>query len=196
MGDRSLAFAEPPLPCVSEQGGPVPSGRIHAAVVAHFDFVWRTIRRLGVAPGAVDDAAQEVFIVANKGIAEVSVAKERSYLFAIALRVAALKRRTQRRRREVSGHDAQYEVADAAKGPDELLDECRARQAMDQILESIPFEHRAVFVLFEMEEMTTLQIAELLNIPVGTVASRLRRSRELFFKAVNRKWARGARAGA
>jgi RNA polymerase sigma-70 factor, ECF subfamily len=196
MGDRSLALTETPLPCAGEQGGATPGDRIQAAVIAHFDFLWRTIRRLGVEPGTVDDAAQEVFIVANKGIAEVPVGKERSYLFAIALRVAAQKRRTQRRRREVSGHDALHEVTDAAKGPDELLDECRARQVMDQILESLPLEQRAVFVLFEMEEMTTVQIAEMLDIPAGTVASRLRRSRELFMKAVNRRWARDARAGA
>ncbi len=196
MGDRSLALTETAVSCASEQAEAGPEDRIQIAVTAHFDFVWRTIRRLGVEPGAVDDAAQEVFIVANKGIAEVARTKERSYLFAIALRVAAQKRRTQRRRREVGNHDALREVADGAKGPDELLDERRARQVMDQILESLPLEQRAVFVLFEMEEMTTVQIAEMLNIPAGTVASRLRRSRELFMKAVNRRWARDARAGA
>jgi RNA polymerase sigma-70 factor (ECF subfamily) len=195
MGDRSLALAEPATPRADERVPIAEIDRIQVVAAAQFDFVWRVLRRLGVAPGLVDDAAQEVFMVARKGIRDVPLPKEKSYLFAIALRVAAQMRRAHKRRREVSGLDTLPEVADSAPGPDELLDKSRARVVMDQILETIPFDQRVVFVLFEMEEMTTLQISELLGIPSGTVASRLRRSRELFFEAVNKRRARSAQKG-
>lgn len=50
----------------------------------------------------------------------------------------------------------------------------------------MPFELRVVFVLNEVEELTGPEIAELLDIPVGTVASRLRRARALFEEKVRR----------
>jgi len=53
-------------------------------------------------------------------------------------------------------------------------------------------ELRAVFVLFELEEMSTPEIADLLEIPTGTVASRLRRAREEFQKLVTRLRAKGS----
>jgi RNA polymerase sigma-70 factor (ECF subfamily) len=64
---------------------------------------------------------------------------------------------------------------------------------VDEILDGLPFEMRVVFVLFEKEELTTHQIAALLDLPMGTVASRLRRSRELFQEGVDRFRAKGGR---
>ena len=198
MAIHVLALAEStaPLP----DGGTVDEHRMRAVVRAHFDFVWRILRRLGVPERHVDDAAQEVFIVAARKMGVVAAAKERSFLFAVALRVAAEQRRAEKRRPVPIDPDAWSTVADSSPAPDELLDERRTRALMDQILESIPFEQRVVFVLFEMEDMTTADIAALMQIPMGTVASRLRRARELFFQAVDRlkareagQYARGAR---
>jgi RNA polymerase sigma-70 factor (ECF subfamily) len=61
-----------------------------------------------------------------------------------------------------------------------LLQQGRARALLDEILEAMPTELRAPFVLFELEEMTMSEIAQTLEIPPGTVASRLRRAREIF----------------
>src|SRR4051812_33849437 len=72
------------------------------AVALHFEFIWRLLRRLGVAENEVDDAAQQVFPTATtKGIRG-GVANARPFLYGVALRVAANFRRTVRRRREVS----------------------------------------------------------------------------------------------
>ena len=51
-------------------------------------------------------------------------------------------------------------------------------------LEALPIAFRSVFILYELEEMTTAEIALTLALPAGTVASRLRRARELFKKTI------------
>jgi RNA polymerase sigma-70 factor (ECF subfamily) len=58
-------------------------------------------------------------------------------------------------------------------------------------LESWPEELRTAFVLFELEGLSVPEIAELTETKSGTVASRLRRGRELFLAAVKRLKARG-----
>ncbi len=190
-----MAIDERTSPAAEPADNQAQRERLHAAVTNHYDFVWRVLRRLGVETGQVDDAAQEVFIVVSAKLASVPSAQERSYVFAVALRVAAHARRTQRRKRELSVDVTQSDLADGSPRQDELLDECRARQVVDEILETMPLDQRAVFVLFEMEDMTMLQISELLEIPLGTVASRLRRSRQLFFEAVHRRRARASCRG-
>jgi RNA polymerase sigma-70 factor (ECF subfamily) len=192
MSIHTLALAESTAPFPHEGFAPVDQGRMRAVVESHFDFIWRVLRRLGVPEPHADDAAQEVFIVAARKMGVVTAAKERSFLFAVALRVAAQQRRAEKRRPVPTDGEAWAGIADSSPGPDELLDERRTRALMDQIVESIPFDQRAVFVLFEMEEMTMAEIAALMQIPMGTVASRLRRGRELFFQAVDRHKARDA----
>jgi hypothetical protein len=52
--------------------------RLRAIVEKHFDFIWRSLRRLGVPVDSVDDAAQRVFWVAAKNLAQISVERERA----------------------------------------------------------------------------------------------------------------------
>jgi len=164
--------------------------RVRRWVEEHFDFIWRSLRRLGVSPGNVDDAAQRVFWIASRKAQAMDIDNERSFLFAIALRVASDERRGARRRPEVAVDTRQEEPRDHAPSPDELLEQRQARALLDEILETMPFELRVVFVLFEIEELTTSEIASLLEIPGGTVASRLRRAREAFEAHVARLRAR------
>ncbi len=166
---------------------------VHEVLLAHFDFIWRSLRRLGVPDDSVDDAAQQVFVVATRKLEGDPPRAPKAYLFAIALRVAASHRRLRHRRLELDSLGSWADFGDSAPGPDELLDRHRARKGLDDIVQSIPFDIRVVFVLFEMEEMTTKQISELLSLPMGTVASRLRRGRELFQQGVERLKARHKR---
>ncbi len=152
---------------------------------ANVDFVWRSLRRLGVPPLTVDDAVQEVFIVANRRIADIELGRERSFLFATALRIASEQRRRVRHR-ELVDEVAIADAADAAPTPDEVADQQRRRQVLDRVLASLELDVRAVFVLYELEEMTMADIAVTLDLPPGTVASRLRRGRDEFQAAVAR----------
>jgi RNA polymerase sigma-70 factor (ECF subfamily) len=67
-----------------------------------------------------------------------------------------------------------------------LLELRRAREQLDQILDAMPFEHRMVFVLHELEQTPMSEIATLAGVPQGTVASRLRRARQFFRQSVER----------
>ena len=154
--------------------------RVRAMVGGHFDVVWRALKRLGVPAGAVDDAAQDVFIVAARKLAEIEIGRERGYLMAVAVRVASDARRAARRRGEVS-IDAAPEVggAEAGRGGAEaVLDRRRLRDALGALLARMPEEMRETFVLFEIEELNAGEVAAALGIPIGTVASRVRRARE------------------
>lgn len=149
--------------------------RIRAMVRAYHPRIWGLLRRLGVPVAAIDDAAQQVFIVASKKLDEIDVARERQYLQGIAVRVASDMRRSETRReaREVV-------PSSVPPTPEQLLDQARARALLDEVLDAMPYDLRVPFVLFELDELTVPQIAPILDVPEGTVSSRLRRAREEF----------------
>jgi RNA polymerase sigma-70 factor (ECF subfamily) len=162
-----------------------PAVRMRALVEDNYDFVWRSLRRLGLDPMSADDGAQQVFVTVSRKLATIRSGGERAYLFGVALRVASDARRGVARRREQLG-DAVDVAADPCPGPDELLDERRARVLIDAALERLPDDLRVVFVLHELEEMSMSEIAEAVAIAPGTVASRLRRARQEFGVAAAR----------
>ena len=193
---------EPEPPAETEVPAPAPpaaaargarGARAQAIVTEHFAFVWRSLLRLGVPRPDAEDALQQVFIVASRKLDALEPGRERAFLFSVALRIASRAHRTRQRRREVL-EAAPAERPDPGPAPDELLDRARARAALDAILAAMPLELRAVFVLYEMERATMAEIAALLDLPAGTVASRLRRGREHFQAAVRRLDARGRRS--
>jgi RNA polymerase sigma-70 factor, ECF subfamily len=184
-----LSEAEP----VSAPLSATQAARIKALVVEHHSFVWRSLVRLGVPRADAEDAVQQVFMVTSRRIDDISHGSDRSFLYGVCLRVASRARRTLARRREVLGDDACPERIDPGTRPDDMIDRARARVLLDEILATMPLDLRSVFTLFELEQMTMIQIAGLLELPQGTVASRLRRARELFVEQRNRIEARLSR---
>ena len=170
-----------------------PGDRLHVLLADHHAFVWRSLRRLGVPDSDVDDASQQVFLVAHRRLAEIAPESERSFLFQTSLRVAADWRRAHKRRGEQTGMDL-LDVPDLSANPEEQMDQRRARALLERVLGDMPMDLRAVFVLFEIEELTMMEIATISDIPPGTVASRLRRARQVFQETV-RKLNVGQRAG-
>ena len=163
--------------------------RLACLVTEQFAFVWRLLRRIGVPASDADDAAQQVFIAVSQRIQDIRKDAERAFLFSTALHVGARARRSRGRKREDFGVELEQHV-DPAPSPDELLDRQRARELLDVMLEEMPLELRVVFVLYEIEQLTSVEIAELIEVPVGTVASRLRRAREDFQARIARTEAR------
>ena len=159
--------------------------RLRSLVDAHFETVWRALRRLGVSELGADDGAQQVFLVVSRRLDEIQEGGERRYLLGVALRVASEIRRAIRRRREVpmEGPVAEpFEATATRLDPDEELDKKRALAMLAACLEEMPEKLREAFVLFELEELSAPEVAELLGVPVGTVASRVRLAREYIRK--------------
>jgi RNA polymerase sigma-70 factor, ECF subfamily len=159
----------------------------------HFRFVWRVLRRLGVREADAEDAVQDVFVVVHRKLdAYEARGRVRTWLFAICMRVAADRRRLADVRRQVSDTDAVERRQDA----DDLGAKMEQRESLallETILDELPLEQRAVFVMFELEGCTGDEIAELLELPLGTVYSRLRLARQTFQAKLSRRQAAGAR---
>jgi RNA polymerase sigma-70 factor (ECF subfamily) len=177
LPNAPVAVVAGAAPRVATEGS-VDRARLRTIVAEHFDFTWRSLRRLGVAPGDVDDAAQQVFIVMSRRLADVPEGRERAFLFSTAVRVASEARRTYRRR-----HEADAEIPDTPDGApsvEDLVDQRRARVLLNELLEEMPMELRTVFILFELEQMSRTEVARILGLPPGTVASRLSKARAIF----------------
>jgi RNA polymerase sigma-70 factor (ECF subfamily) len=170
------------LPATMGRGAEASDARFRSMVEAHVDAVWRLLRRLRVPADAAPDGVQKVFMVALRRMSEIEAGGERRYLLGIALHVASEMRRAIERRREVSIEELGGEHYPARAGenpPEEALDNKRALALASKALDEMPAQLREAFVLFELEELSAPDVAELLRIPIGTVASRVRRAREI-----------------
>ncbi len=156
----------------------------------HFDFVWRSLRRLGVDERELDDAAQEVFVVVHRRLADFEQRSSlRSWLFSILLRVASQHRRTLRRRPETALEDEP--VASEGTDQEQALVQARALRLVYAALDALDEDKRAVFVLAELEQMTAPEIAEVLGLKLNTVYSRLRAARRDFDVALKSRLSDG-----
>ncbi|WP_437489920.1 RNA polymerase sigma factor [Sorangium sp. So ce1014] len=162
----------------------------------HGGFVWATLQRFGIQRPDLEDAFQDVFIVVQRRLPSFDWACPiTTWLFAICRRVAASHRRRAHTRRERLG-EAVDDVPDSARGPEEITSQRQARLQLDGILEAMDLDRRAVFVMFEIEEMPCNEIASLVGVPVGTVYSRLHAARKEFATLLKKSEAECARRGA
>ncbi len=155
-------------------GGP---DRLAHAIQSDYRFIWRLLRRFGVPQAHAEDAAQQVFLVVAERLSDITPGRERAFAFGTAMRVAQTVRR--KLGREIP-HDTLDEHPTAETAPDALVEQKRARERLDAVLQAMPLEFRTVFILYELESLSSPEIALLIEVPLGTVASRLRRARELF----------------
>jgi RNA polymerase sigma-70 factor (ECF subfamily) len=166
--------------------------RTRELVAVHFDFVWRLLCRLGVPRPDVDDAAQQVFIAASRRLANIPKENERTFLYGTALRVAGTLRRNLKRRQRIM-EPGSADAASSEPTPHEELERRRALEFLDEVLQELADPLREVFVLCEIEELSAPQVAAIASIPLGTVASRLRRARQAFKHQVKRLQAQKVR---
>jgi RNA polymerase sigma-70 factor (ECF subfamily) len=161
---------------------------------AHFDFVWRSARRLGIASLHLDDVVQEVFLVVFRRLAEFEGRSSlKTWLFAITRRIVRDHRRSARRRpAEPLGA---IEPADLGPSADMQLARDEESRLLHAVLDQLDEDKREVFVLAELEQMSGPEIAEALDVNLNTVYARLRAARAAFEQAVVRHQAR-ARRGA
>ena len=153
---------------------------------SHFRFVWRTLSMLGVREADLMDVTQNVFVVVHRQLASFEGRSElTTWLFSICRLVVKDYRRSARFRREVlvDVSDLAGRVAEG-EAPQRRLDSDDLRRILQAVLDRLPEKLRVAFVLFELEEMPGEDIARLLEVPVGTVRSRLRLARAAFQRQV------------
>lgn len=158
--------------------------RVRQLIDEHYAFIWRLLARLGIRADDVDDATQQVFMVLlTRERLAIKPGSERAFLFGIAVRVA---REQRRRNKKAENHsDVDFDsMAHPGLDLEALADQQRARELLDRLVQSIPEELRMIFILFEIEGLPAIEVAALLDIPAGTVASRLRRARQHFREAL------------
>lgn len=157
----------------------------------HADFVWRCVRRMGLDTEDAADALHEVFLIVHRREAafDPSRGTERGWLFGIAANVVRAERRRKRPQLHPDGQEpmrpyvaptgdivgeASWRAADGAG----IAAGEQLKQAIKRAIDDLSPEHRAVFTMFEIEGADCQLIADELEVPVGTVYSRLHKARE------------------
>jgi RNA polymerase sigma-70 factor (ECF subfamily) len=157
----------------------------------HAPFAWRFLRRLGVPEADADDVCQEVFVTVYRRHAEFEGRSSmRTWIFGICVRLAADYRKRASRRGEVTLGPSSEPVA----APDQEHD-LRTRHALavlDRMLDALDDEKRAVFVMFEIEELAMADVAAAVGVPLQTAYSRLHAARREIEAAIRRLHAKGA----
>jgi RNA polymerase sigma-70 factor, ECF subfamily len=154
----------------------------------HAEFLWKSLYRMGIAEPDLPDATQQVLLVLHRKLEQFDGnCRMTSFIFGICLRVAATVRRTQRRRREeIVDPDVHMGHLTNLNDPEKEVALADARRSLNEALDELSPEKRAVFVMYELEEMPCSEIAQLLDIPKGTVFSRLHAARAEFKSAFER----------
>ncbi|AKV04402.1 RNA polymerase sigma factor RpoE [Labilithrix luteola] len=169
--------------------------RLRTAISAHYGALRRAIRRVGVPEFEVDDVAQEAFLVFHRKAPSIHPKAERTFLYQSAFRIALSRRRGFARRREELEPAFEQFVA-ARPNPEEEMSQQQSLEILDGILSAMPLELSMIFTLCEIEQLSVPDAAEILDTPLGTATSRLRRAREVFAKLAGKVRASLAKGGA
>jgi RNA polymerase sigma-70 factor, ECF subfamily len=159
----------------------------------YFDFVWRSLQRLGVRPSLLDDALQDVFVVVHRRLADFEGRSTlKTWLFGICMRVASDYAR--RHKQQALTAEPGADVVDiSARDPLEQAARTEAVEFLYEQLAELDDDKRAVFILAELEDMSCAEIAIAVGANVNTVTSRLKAARLAFEAGVRRYQARDRR---
>lgn len=156
---------------------------------AHVDFLWRSARGLGVPSTSVEDVLQDVFVVVHRRLPEFRGERVRPWLARILLHVVQ-EHRWRFRRKEDHASLTIDVPAGASARPDEAVARAEAVRLLAEILDALPEDQRAVFVLHEVEQLPVPEIAAALEVSPNTIYSRLRLARAEYQRQLARVRAR------
>lgn len=143
----------------------------------HAPLVWRALRRLGVRDADIEDVSQEVFVIVHRKLPTFEHRSALStWVYGIAVRVASDYRKRAHIRRE-RPTDQMPDERQSAPQLKELERE-QARALLDAALDKLDDDKRAVFVLYEIEDLDMPEVAEALGCPLQTAYSRLYAARK------------------
>lgn len=157
----------------------------------YFDFVWRSVLRLGVEEALAEDVVQEVFVIVHRRLDSFeSRSSLKTWVFGVTRGVVRNHRRSRKRQRDGHKEIEQQPPGDAPARPDDTLAKRQAQRVLYAILDELDDARREVFILAELEQMPVVEIAEALDTNLNTIYSRLRQARLRFHKAAERHRAR------
>lgn len=153
----------------------------------HFDFVWRSARRLGQRPPQLEDVVQEVFMVVQRRLSTFEGRSSlRTWLYGITRHIV---RSHYRRTRSEHSAPPEFELVDG-RCSEAQLSAREDLRLLHGLLAQLDDELREVFVLAQLEGMTGPEIAEALELPIRTVYSRIDSAQKAFDRALQRARAR------
>lgn len=158
---------------------------------SYADFVWRSVRRLGVDPTSAEDVFQEVFVVVHRRLGDFEGRSSvRTWLFGITLRIVRNHKRALGRKRHEGGEQAEIAIdrapASGRDQPEARTERAEAVRLLHEVLDTLDDDKREIFVMAELEQMTGAAIAEVSGLNQSTVYARLRAARQQFDQAVKR----------
>lgn len=154
---------------------------------AWFAHVTRWLRALGAPPADVEDLAQEVFLVVRRRLCDFDGRNVPGWLYRIAMRKA----RQHRRRRWIQNLFAGKSPVDVDELPwtgasaVAALETREKRRLLEALVAKMSEKRRVAFRLFEIEGYTGEEIAEILDVPINTVWTRLFHARKDFFSLLS-----------
>jgi RNA polymerase sigma-70 factor (ECF subfamily) len=190
----------PPAPALlPDTGTPDPAHssaraeRLAELYAEHFAFVWRSAKRLGVPLSAVDDAVQDVFLVAHHKLHEFEGRSSlRTWLFGITRKVVREHRPNRTSApREAADLDA---LPSQDVGPLRSAEQAQSARLLQLLLDELEEERRAAFILVDLEELSVPEAAEVLGVNLNTLYSRVRAARQDLSKSLTRLRARSERS--
>ena len=160
-------------------GGKDKLQRFEQAIMPHLDAAYNLARWLTRNDTDAEDVVQEAYLRAFKFFGGFHGADGRSWLLTI-VRNTCYTWMQHNRSAELSVplDDELHEIESKDLNPEALLLQSAETQMLRQALEELPLEFREVIVLRELEELSYKQIADVVEIPLGTVMSRLARARK------------------
>jgi RNA polymerase sigma-70 factor (ECF subfamily) len=157
---------------------------------AYFGFVWRYAANRGVPAMAIDDVVQEVFVVVHNRLQSFEGRSSlKTWLAGIAYNVVRGYVRKPGNRPAGDYLDEEQQLLAHGASPAEALERKRALEMLDHLLDKMSDVQREVFILCEIEQLSSVEIAEALGINENTVRTRLLAARKLFNAGVARQQA-------
>jgi RNA polymerase sigma-70 factor, ECF subfamily len=157
----------------------------------HADFVWRTLRRMGVPDGDLGDAVQAVFLSVHRHLDQFEGrSRVTTWLFTLCRTVARERRRSAHRRHEVFDQIVVDAEVDLGADVGAAVERRERVGLLEALLDELDVDQRNILILFELENMSGEEIGETLLLPLGTVYSRLFSARRAFRRALARHEAR------
>ena len=153
--------------------------RFEVLVLPHLDAAYRLARWLSRSQGDADDVVQEAILRAYRGFDALRGTDVKPWLLTIVRNCHWTALKQLQRRAQVQlpeDHDVAALIATTPE-PESASIRRDEQRTFDRLLAALPEEQREVLVLREIEEMDYRAIAAIVNVPIGTVMSRLARAR-------------------